>query len=87
MKVSYLQKINRACLYSCLIKYQIIRHVAFTKPFVPVFNHHIPVDPGVRKRTIKFKLSVRTGNPLLWVSRNLPANEATGHTQLYNVNK
>ena len=38
MKISYLQKINRACLYSYLIKYQIIRHVAFTKPFVPVFN-------------------------------------------------
>ena len=41
MKISYLQKINRACLYSYLIRYQIIRHVAFTKPFVPVFNHYI----------------------------------------------
>ena len=37
------------------------------------------VDPGVPKRPIKFKLSVRTGNPLLWVSQNLPVNEATGH--------
>ena len=42
MKISYLQKINRACLYSYLIRYQIIiRHIAFTKPFVPVFNHYI----------------------------------------------
>ena len=41
MKISYLQKINRACLYSYLIRYQIIRHVAFTKPFVPVFNQYI----------------------------------------------
>ena len=41
MKISYLQKINRACLYSYLIRYQIIRHVAFTKPFVPVLNHYI----------------------------------------------
>ena len=41
MKISYLQKINRACLYSYLIRYHIIRHVAFTKPFVPVFNHYI----------------------------------------------
>ena len=41
MKISYLQKINRACLYSYLIRYQIIQHVAFTKSFVPVFNHYI----------------------------------------------
>ena len=41
MIISYLQKINRACLYSYLIRYQIIRHIAFTKPFVPVFNHYI----------------------------------------------
>ena len=41
MKINYLQKISRACLYSYLIRYQIIRHVAFTKPFVPVFNHYI----------------------------------------------
>ena len=41
MKISYLQKINRACLYSYLIRYQIIRHVAFTKPFFPVFILHI----------------------------------------------
>ena len=41
MKISYLQKIDRACLYSYLIRYQMIRHVAFTKPFVPVFNHYI----------------------------------------------
>ena len=41
MKISYLQKISRACLYSYLIRYQIIRHVAFTKPFVPVFNQYI----------------------------------------------
>ena len=41
MKISYLQKIKRACLYSYLIRYQIIRHVAITKPFVPVFNHYI----------------------------------------------
>ena len=33
MKISYLKKINRACLYSYLIRYQIIRHVVF-KPFV-----------------------------------------------------
>ena len=39
----------------------------------------MPVDPGVPKQPIKFKSSVRTGNPLLWVSRNLPANAATGH--------
>ena len=32
MKISYLQKISRACLYSYLIRYQIIRHVAFTVP-------------------------------------------------------
>ena len=38
-----------------------------------------PVDPGVPKRPIRFKFSVRTGNPLLWVSQNLPSNEATGH--------
>ena len=41
MKISYLQKINRACLYSYLIRYQIIWHVVFTKPFIPVFNHYI----------------------------------------------
>ena len=41
MKRSYLQKSNRACLYSYLIRYQIIRHVAFTEAFVPVFNHYI----------------------------------------------
>ena len=39
----------------------------------------LPVDPGVLNRPIRFKLSVRTGNSLLWVSQNLPANEATGH--------
>ena len=38
-----------------------------------------PVDPGVPKRPVRFKLSVRTGNPCIWVSQNLPANEATGH--------
>ena len=37
-----------------------------------------PLDPGVPKRPIRFKLSVRTGNPLLWVSQNLPANQAIG---------
>ena len=42
-------------------------------------NDLSPVDPGVPKRPIRFKLSVKTGNPLLWVSQNLPANEATGH--------
>ena len=26
----------------------------------------------------RHQLSVRTGNPLLWVSQNLPANEVTG---------
>ena len=41
MKISCLQKIKRACLYSYLIRYQIIRHVVFTKPFVPVFDHYI----------------------------------------------
>ena len=41
MKISYLQKINRACLYSYLIRYQIIRHIVFTKPFVLVFKHYI----------------------------------------------
>ena len=41
MKISDLQKINSACLYSYLIRYQIIRHVAFTKLFVPVFNHYM----------------------------------------------
>ena len=46
-----------------------------------IFNNlpRLPVDPGVPKQPIKFKLSVRTGNPLLWVFQNLPANEATGH--------
>ena len=39
----------------------------------------LPVDPGAPKRPIRFKLSVRTGNPLLWTSQNLPKNEATGH--------
>ena len=39
----------------------------------------LPVDQGVPKRPIRFKLSVRTGNPLSWVSQNLPANEATSH--------
>ena len=39
----------------------------------------MPVDPGVPKRPVRFKVSVRTGNLLLWVSQNLPANEATGH--------
>ena len=39
----------------------------------------MPVDPGVPKQPIRFKLSVRTGNLLLWVSQNLPANEATCH--------
>ena len=34
---------------------------------------------SVPKRPIRFKLSVRTRNPLLWVSWNLPTNEATGH--------
>ena len=34
-----------------------------------------PVDPSVPKRP-KAYLSVRTGNPLLWVSQNLPANKA-----------
>ena len=49
---------------------------------------HAPVDPSIPKRPIRFKLSVRTGNPLLWVSQNLPADEATGHLpQLQNVNK
>ena len=38
-----------------------------------------PIDPSIPKRAIRFKLSARTGNPLLWVSQNLPANEATGH--------
>ena len=28
-----------------------------------------PVDPGVPKRPIRFKLSVRTENPLSWVSK------------------
>ena len=42
-------------------------------------NDNHPVDPSVSKRPIRFKLSVRTENPLLWVSQNLPANEATGH--------
>ena len=37
-----------------------------------------PVDPGVPKRPIRFKLNVRTENPLSWVSHNLSANEATG---------
>ena len=40
-----------------------------------------PVDLDVPKRPIRFKLSVRTGNPLLWVSQNLPTNEATGHSR------
>ena len=40
----------------------------------------LPVDPGVPKQPIRFKLSVRTGNPLSWVSQNLPANEATDHS-------
>ena len=38
-----------------------------------------PVDSGVPKLPNRFKLSVRTGNPLLWVSQNLPANEAADH--------
>ena len=41
MEISYIQNINRACLCSYLIRYQIIWHVAFTKPSVPVFNHYI----------------------------------------------
>ena len=45
MKISYLQKINRACLYSYLIRYQIIRYVAFTKPFVPV-SKYLPQQKG-----------------------------------------
>ena len=36
-----------------------------------------PVNPSIPKRPIRFKLSARTGNPLLWVSQN--GNEATGH--------
>ena len=39
----------------------------------------LPVDPGVPKRPVRFKLGVRDGSPLLWVSQNLPTNEATGH--------
>ena len=39
----------------------------------------MPVDLGVPKRLIRFKLSVRAGNPLFWVSQNLPENEDTGH--------
>ena len=39
-----------------------------------------PVDPCVPKRPVRFKLSVRTGNPLLWVSQNLLTNEATAPT-------
>ena len=42
-------------------------------------HFELPVDPSVPKRPIRFKLSVRTGNPLLLVSQNLPANDATGH--------
>ena len=45
------------------------------KNFKPLKFRH-PADPGVPKRPIRFKLSVRTENPLLWVSQNLPANEA-----------
>ena len=43
------------------------------------FQLPVHVDLGVPNRPIRFKLSVRTGNPLLRVSQNLPANEATGH--------
>ena len=49
-----------------------------------------PVDSSILKRPIRFKLFARTGNPLLWVSQKLPANEAMGHSpspQLQNVNK
>ena len=45
----------------------------------------LPVDPGIPKRPIRFKLSVRTGNPLFWVSQNLPTNEATGHYPTVSV--
>ena len=48
---------------------------------------YVPVDPGVPKRPIRFKLSVRTRNPLLWVCQNLPVNEATGHPPAVEVNK
>ena len=36
--------------------------------------------PSVPKRPIRFKLSVRIGNYLLWVSWNLPTNKACGGT-------
>ena len=46
--------------------------------FTYYFTDNSPVVPGVPKRPIRFKLRVRTGNPLSWVSENLPANEVTG---------
>ena len=38
-------------------------------------DFELPVDPSIRKRPIRFKLSVRTGNPLLLVSQNLPCRQ------------
>ena len=51
----------------------------FFQPSLPkIWLSHLLVDPGVPKRPIRFKSSVRTGNPFLWVSQSLPVNEATG---------
>ena len=58
--------------------------------FVEIYRLVInpPVEPGAPKRPIRFNLSMRTGNPLLWISQNLPVNEAIGHPPtVESVNK
>ena len=44
-----------------------------------MYFSNVPVDLGIPKQPIRFKLNVRTENPLSWVSQNLPMDEATGH--------
>ena len=39
MKISIYKKSIELVFIAISSGYQIIRHVAFTKPFVPVFNH------------------------------------------------